>query len=156
MALNTSGTSTWVILNTFSTNVWVKSFTAIWILLLDRILSWNELALFLIFILYFCDFILWLIVAIKRKDFCLSKFFMWASKILTYWLLILIGVSLDESLHTWSFFTWVLIAFMIVTDSISILKKLRELWYNTPMFLEKYLISYKEKIDEKFEVKQWD
>jgi len=150
MPINTSGTATWIVINTFWTNVWIKSVTAIFILLLDRILAWNELLLMLIFLLYFFDFILWLIVAVKKSEFCLSKFFMWASKILMYWILILIGISLDESLHTWQFFIWVLIAFMIITDSISILKKFRLLWYNTPMFLEKYLISYKDKIDEKF------
>lgn len=153
MPLNASSTATGTLINTFWNNVAAKSLLSIPIIILEKVLQWNWELIFLIFILWITDFILWIITAIKDWNFCQVKFFFWASKILIYWILLLIWISLDESLYLPWVFTWLMFTFILVTDSISILKKLRYLWYDTPMFLEKYLISYKNWLDEKLKDK---
>lgn len=153
MPLHTSSTATWTLINTFWTNVAAKSLLSIPIIILERILEGYWELIFLMFVMWLIDFILGLITAIKDSKFCQIKFFFWASKILIYWILILIGTSLDESLHLPWVFTWLMFTFILTTDSISILRKLRYLWYDTPMFIEKYLISYKKWLDDKLKNK---
>lgn len=151
MPIRTIWTATWIVINTFTQDVWIKSFWAIIIIFIDKLIIWKEFWIFLMFLIYFLDFILWLIVAFKLTSFNLWKFFFWSSKILIYWIYLLMWVALWEILQLWSFFTLAIITFTIVTDSISILRKIDNLWYETPVFLTKYLISYKKNLeDEKF------
>lgn len=149
-------TATWIILSTFNTHLKTKSITAIFVALFERIIEWNEILILLIFSLYFIDLLLWIIRALKRREFCLTKFFWWASKILIYWIFILIWVSLDEALHLWNLFIWSIFAFIIITDTLSILVSLDKLWYDTPIFIRNYLLQYKKTLDEKFKNSKWD
>lgn len=148
-----SWVTTWVITNTFASNIWIKSFSVVLILLLQKMIVWNELLIFLVVILYFIDFVLWIRLAFKNKEFNLSKFWKWAFKISSYGIFIIIWVALDEWLHTWTMFSSLMFWFILTWDSIEILRKLRTLWFNTPIFVEKYLISYKNKLDEKINTK---
>ena len=149
-------TASWTIATIFSTHIKVKSFAAICMLLVDKIIVWNELLITLIFMLYFLDLLIWIILAIRKREFEKEKFFMWVSKLLIYWIFILIWVSLDEALYSWIIFTSSIFAFIIVTDALSILTNLTALWYNTPVFLKNYLTSYKNNLDVQNKTPKWN
>jgi len=148
MPINTTNTATGILLTTFATDIQIKGIWTIFTLFFTTLIGWNELAIFIIFLWYFIDFTLWLVIAFKEIEFELSKFFKWASKILIYWIFLVIWLSLDTTLHTWSFFMSTMFAFITISDSISILRKIHKLWYSTPVFIEKYLLSYKKNLED--------
>ena len=148
MIENTPWTATGIITSTFTSSVWIKSVSTIWVMLIQLIIVWNELLLAFVVILYFIDLILGLVVALKDREFNLPTLWRGAFKILIYWIFILIWTALDEWLQFLAVFSSIMFWFILTTDSLSILKKIRDLWFNTPMFIEKYLISYKNKLDE--------
>lgn len=141
--------ATWAILaKTFWDNFLIKSLSATILCCIGKLIEWYEVHLFLMIILYFLDFMLWFILALKLREFNWQKFFRWASKILIYWIFLTIWLSVDTTLHTWTMFIWIMFAFIVVSDSISILRKLHLLGYKTPVFVEKYLISYMKKLED--------
>lgn len=152
MPLKTIWTATWIVVNTFTQDVWIKSIWAITMIFINTALVWKEILIFIMFLMYFIDFLVWLALAFKLTTFDLKKFFFWTSKILIYWIYLVMWTALWEILQLWNFFTLTIIWFTVATDSISILRKLDLLWYETPVFLTKYLISYKKKLEN---AKDW-
>lgn len=147
MPINISQTATWIILNTFTKNVWIKSIWAIFTIFINKLFIWQEFFIFLMFLMYLIDFLVWLALAFKLTRFNLSKFFFWSSKILIYWIYLVMWLAIWEILHLWNSFTMAIIWFTVIRDSISILEKLDTFWYDTPIFLKKHLISYKNKLE---------
>lgn len=66
-------------------------------------------------------------------------------KLGVYGALLLIAFALDIVILEQHIFTSIMIAFILINDSISILENLNELWFQTPIFLQKFLKSYTEK-----------
>ena len=149
-------TATGMIITTFTTHLKVKSLTVVIILFIETLIQWNELLIMLMFILYSLDLVIWVFRALVFREFHLDKFFRWASKIIIYWVFLIIWISIDESLPVWQVFTSAIFAFILITDSLSILKNLNKLGYKTPIFIEKYLLHYKKKLDDKFKDYKWD
>ena len=130
-------TGTWIIVKTtFTTNI--------------LIIDWNETIIWLIIIIYGIDFITWTWSALYQKIFESRKFFMWATKLLIYGIFMVIWVSLWEVLHLWNFFLSWIFAFILITDSSSILENLEKLGYHTPLFLRKYLKEAQKNLSDKY------
>lgn len=139
-----------IITKTFSINLIPKAVTSFFTVLLWIVTEGNETIIGLIFLLYFIDLITGVAAAIFRRDFQSRKFFMGATKLLVYGAFAAIGVSLWQVLHLGNFFLAWIFAFIIITDSSSILENLEKLWYNTPIFLSKYLKVAQKNLEKKY------
>ena len=136
-------TWTWtVIQHTFFQNWLVKLTTSFFTILLWLITNWNEFIIWSIFLIYFIDLFTWVWCAIYNRNFQSRKFFMWCTKLLVYWIFMVIGVTVWQTLHIWNALLSSIFWFILVTDSISIIENLEKLWYNTPFVLKKYLKDY--------------
>lgn len=139
-----------IIKHTFFDNIMVKSVATFFTTVYWLIVTWNETIIWLIFLLYFIDLFTGVASALYKKEFESRKFFMWCTKLLIYWIFAVIGISLWQVLWMWNFFlTWIL-AFIIITDSSSILENLEKLWYTTPLFLRKYLKVAQKNLNDKY------
>ena len=139
-----------VVAKVFATNIWLKSYTWLFAWMLWMIINGNEMLIFMIIILYMIDFVLWVISALYNRVFSSARFFMWATKLLVYWVFMVVWVSLWEALWLWNFFLSGIMAFCVITDSVSILENLEHLWFNTPMFLKKYLLAAQDNLEKKY------
>lgn len=145
--------ATWtiaIIKNTFTINIIQKTIATFFTTLYWLIVHWNETIIWMILLIYFIDFFSWTISALIRKEFESRKFFMWCTKLLIYWIFMVIWVSIWEVLNLWNFFLSGVFAFILITDSSSILENLEKLWYTTPIFLTKYLKKAKENLSDKY------
>lgn len=147
MSINTTWTATWILVNTFTADLWLKSISSVCILLLQTIIVWNELLISFVVIFWAIDFILWLTIALRDKIFSVTKFMKWAYNLWMYAVLIVLWTGLDIWLIP--IFSTIMYWFILSTIWIHILRKSDKLWFPTPMFIEKYLISYKKKLDGK-------
>ena len=144
-------TGTWIIVKTtFTTNIYTKTIATFFATLLGLIIDWNETIIWLIIIIYGIDFITWTWSALYQKIFESRKFFMWATKLLIYGIFMVIWVSLWEVLHLGNFFLSWIFAFILITDSSSILENLEKLGYHTPLFLRKYLKEAQKNLSDKY------
>lgn len=107
-----------------------------------------------IIVLYFVDFFLGILCALKKRDFESKRFFSGGVKGFVYMLLMYICFSVDQTLHTGTGFTWFIITFMVLRDSISILENLEFLGIKTPIGLTKYLKYRAGNIIKEFEDKK--
>lgn len=133
-------TGTWAIITkTFATNLIPKAVTSFFTVFYGLIVTGNETIIGAIFLLYFIDLFTWVSAALYNREWESRKFFMWCTKLLIYWIFAAIWVSLWEALYLWNFFLSGIFAFIVITDSSSILENLEKLWYHTPIFISKYL-----------------
>ena len=134
---------TWtVIKNTFIVDILHKFTVSFFTILFWLIVHWNWFIIWSILLIYFIDLVTWTTMAIKNREFESRKFFMWCTKLLTYWIFMVIAVTVWQVLYVWNILLSWVFWFILVTDSISILENLEKLWYNTPTWLKKYLKVY--------------
>lgn len=84
----------------------------------------------------------------KRREFQSGKFFKGATKLLVYGVFLWVAVSLDKAVGHGAAFSWAMMFYIIVTDSVSIIENLDALGYQTPNWIRKYLLDAKKKMDE--------
>lgn len=84
----------------------------------------NEQLLVVVAFIYIADMVCGVLRALKLKQFSSKQFIKGIFKAFVYAILIVIGVSLDKVLHTGSLITGMTFAFIIITDSISIIENL--------------------------------
>jgi phage-related holin len=134
---------TWALIkSTFSWNLFTKFSISFITMLIWFITEWNWFIIWCIFMIYLIDLFTWVWKALYLWEFESRKFFMWCTKLLIYWIFMVISVSVWQVLFIWnSLLSWVF-WFILITDSISILENLELLWYNTPTWLKKYLKVY--------------
>lgn len=133
----------------FTDNVVIKSIVSFFATIYSLIASGNETIIGMVILLYSIDLVLWVWKALHNKKFESRKFFMGATKLLVYGIFMVVAVSLGESLALGNLFLSWIFAFIIVTDSSSILENLEELWYKTPMALRKYLKVVEKQLEDK-------
>lgn len=105
-----------------------------------------------IFALYCIDFITWFIVAMKNRNVSSFRFLKGALKLAVYLVLIFIAIMADNLISfAPNVFLPFMYAFIIGTDSISILENLSKLWFNVPIKFVKYLEVYMHKQEKKIE-----
>ena len=140
-------TWTWqVIQHTFFQDTLSKLVVSFFSILIWLILDWNEFIIWAIFLIYCIDLVTGVSCAIIKKNFQSREFFKWLTKLLTYWIFMVIAVSVWKSLYIWnSLLSWVF-GFILITDSISILENLEKIWFNTPYWLKFFLKDYQEKL----------
>jgi len=103
----------------------------------------------IVLVLYWIDFITWICNALKKRKYESKKFFKWAIKLSTYWILLIIAMWLDRTLHTWELMIWIMFTYIILTDSSSIIENLHSLWFNVPIFFIKYINLAQSKLEDK-------
>lgn len=101
--------------------------------------------------LYFIDFLTWFVLALRDRTVSSFKFFRGALKLGVYMILLFIAKVFDNTFHLPDIFIGFMYAFIIGTDSISILENLSKLWFNVPIRLVKYLEVFIEKKEKDFE-----
>lgn len=140
---------------TFTTNILPKVIATFFATIYWLIVHWNETIIWMIILIYFIDFFTWTLCALKLRSFESRRFFLWCTKLLVYWVFMVIGVSMWEVLNLWNFFLSWVFAFILITDSSSTIENLDRLWYNTPLFLKKYLKTAQANLNDKYN-KQWE
>lgn len=86
--------------------------------------------------------------ALKRREFQSGKFFKGATKLLVYGVFLWVAVSLDKAVGNGNYFSWAMMFYIVVTDSISIIENLDALGYETPDWIRRYLLDAKKKLGE--------
>lgn len=110
----------------------------------------NDKVITIILIVYLIDLITGVIKSIKQQDFSSRKFFYAAVKLLVYGVMGVIGVGLDKVFFSGSMFLSFFFAYILVTDTISVLENLDQLGFDVPVFFVKFLRVRKERLYERF------
>ncbi len=97
--------------------------------------------------LYAIDFATGAAKALKRREFQSGKFFKGATKLLVYGIFLWVAVSIDTAIGKGNVFSWAMMFYIVVTDSVSIIENLDALGYQTPSWIRTYLLDAKKKMD---------
>lgn len=89
--------------------------------------------------------------AVRARQFSSNRLIRGAFKLAVYFTLVFLGAALDRALHTGQVITHLMFAYIIVTDSISILENLHLMGFNVPDGLVKFLRVSQTRINKKFE-----
>ncbi len=103
-----------------------------------------------VILLYLIDFFLWVILSVRRREFESAKFFKWAIKLAVYWALLCVAKGIDLVFPTWDAVLKIMFAFIIITDSASIIENLHLLGFEVPYFFVRYLWIAKDRLDDRF------
>lgn len=138
--------TTTIVQHTFFQDTLYKLIASFFSILFWLIFDWNEFIIWAIFLIYSIDLFTGVACAVIKKNFQSREFFKWLTKLLTYWIFMVIAVSVGKALFIWnSLLSWVF-GFILITDSISILENLEKMGYNTPYWLKYFLKDYQEKL----------
>jgi len=125
----------------------VKFIGAILLQFLGMIYIGNQAIIHVIILLFFIDLITGTIKSWNKSEISSKEFFKGCTKLFVYLVFLFIASSVDLVINA-GITLRLMSAFIIITDSISILENFEELGYNTPMFLKKRLKVYKRKIEK--------
>lgn len=95
------------------------------------------------------DFILWISIAIKRKEVSKSKMKSWMFKFILYWLLIIVWNQVDRIIKIdYICFKYLFISYLAITESLSILEHLAYYDLKIPLWIIGILKDYKQKFED--------
>ena len=127
-------------------NIFAKILVAIAAYILGDIFVPHQKLFLVMFLVYSMDFATGIWKAMAAKSFSSARFFRGALKLGVYCGLVTVAHSLDVGLLTGTVFTTLMFAFIITTESSSILENLHDLGFNTPAPFQRFLKSYSQKL----------
>lgn len=129
--LDLKATWIWYMYSTFADNFVFKFWWSILAIFISQIYLPNETMIKLIIFWFLVNFITWVLKAIRNRVFRISIFAKWMSKLMLYWIFMMICFSVDTSLWV-TFFLPMIFAYISLTDAWSILENIEELWIDIP------------------------
>ncbi len=128
-----------------SENTFLKLWTGFLVYFIERFIVPDKHLLMIIVVIYVADMVTGSTKALMVHNFSSRRFFRWLLKLGVYWILLLVAFGLDAVILDQHIFTSITIAFIVINDAVSILENLNELWFQTPLFLQKFLKNYSER-----------
>lgn len=127
-------------------NILAKVLVAIGAYTMGDIFIPHQKLFLVMFLVYILDFATGIWKAMAARSFSSARFFRGAIKLGVYCGLVVTAHAIDVAMLTGTVFTTLMFAFIITTESSSILENLHDLGFNTPAPLQRFLKSYSQKL----------